>query len=405
MADVFISYAREDRQYAQNLAQKLETAGFTVWWDWDLIGGSNFRATIHKALTDAEKVLVLWSRHSTESAFVIDEASEAKKHGKLIPISLDDSSPPFGFGDLHIISWRGTEKDIEPVIAALQNQPQRRVPTQPPSSVSRRSILTAVGLILALGLIGSAYWFNSKRVVPVPPELGGGPRIAVVMGNNKYQHLPLLAYAVEDAEQIATELEKRGFKVIKLINSDRNATIRAITDFENTLAITGGVGLFYYAGQAAFVDGQDVMLPVDARVDTLGKTIVGGVNFTKLTAEVRAKITEPIAYYGSATIYSASKGQVSLDGLDGPHSPFTTAVLEALGYEDDELGEFFRKITVSTKRQLSNITHKQTPFMEDTRQIDFYFNKPQHDPKSGALKILFFDSCRDNPFKLNVSTR
>ncbi|MFI4997767.1 MAG: TIR domain-containing protein, partial [Hyphomicrobiales bacterium] len=34
MVDVFISYAREDRSQAAELAELLEEAGYTVWWDW-----------------------------------------------------------------------------------------------------------------------------------------------------------------------------------------------------------------------------------------------------------------------------------------------------------------------------------------------------------------------------------
>ena len=39
VTDVFISYAREDRAQAGELAQLLEQHGYTVWWDFDLVGG------------------------------------------------------------------------------------------------------------------------------------------------------------------------------------------------------------------------------------------------------------------------------------------------------------------------------------------------------------------------------
>jgi hypothetical protein len=41
---------------------------------------------------------------------------------------------------------------------------------------------------------------------------------------------------------------------------------------------------------------------------------------------------------------------------------------------------------------------KQAPYFEDSRTTRFYFNKPQDEP-NGILRILVFDSCRDNPFK------
>jgi hypothetical protein len=33
MTDVFISYAREDRETAAKLAKVLEDQGYSVWWD------------------------------------------------------------------------------------------------------------------------------------------------------------------------------------------------------------------------------------------------------------------------------------------------------------------------------------------------------------------------------------
>ena len=54
MADVFISYAREDRQWVEKLAEQLQAEGFSVWWDWDLLVGKRYRETI-----DAEEVRML----------------------------------------------------------------------------------------------------------------------------------------------------------------------------------------------------------------------------------------------------------------------------------------------------------------------------------------------------------
>jgi hypothetical protein len=45
---------------------------------------------------------------------------------------------------------------------------------------------------------------------------------------------------------------------------------------------------------------------------------------------------------------------------------------------------------------------KQTPFFEDSRTTKFYFAKRENEP-AGILRILVFDSCRDNPLKLEIA--
>jgi len=50
MVNVFISYARADRSHAAELAQLLERAAHVVWWDWYLVGGSDYRKVIGNQL-------------------------------------------------------------------------------------------------------------------------------------------------------------------------------------------------------------------------------------------------------------------------------------------------------------------------------------------------------------------
>ena len=120
MIDVFISYAREDRAQAAELAQLLEQAGYTVWWDWKLIGGHQYRDIINQKLTEAKKVIVLWSTTSVASAFVIDEAQDAKDQNKLIPIAIDKIKPPLGFRDIHTLYINKFSTVIEMVISSIE---------------------------------------------------------------------------------------------------------------------------------------------------------------------------------------------------------------------------------------------------------------------------------------------
>ena len=40
MADIFISYKSEERALPEALASDLRAAGYSVWWDVDLLGGA-----------------------------------------------------------------------------------------------------------------------------------------------------------------------------------------------------------------------------------------------------------------------------------------------------------------------------------------------------------------------------
>ena len=70
MADVFISYAREDADAAGRLARALETPGFTCWWDRNLVSGSRFLAETEAQLKKAKAVVVIWSKASVSSRWV-----------------------------------------------------------------------------------------------------------------------------------------------------------------------------------------------------------------------------------------------------------------------------------------------------------------------------------------------
>ncbi|NNL88247.1 MAG: TIR domain-containing protein, partial [Marinicaulis sp.] len=114
MADIFISYASEDRQRVEKIASALEDAGFSVWWDRKIASGAEFSSDIEQALREASVALVVWSKASTESHWVKDEAVYARDHGKLCPISLDGTAPPMGFRQIQCAdfsSWRGNVQD------------------------------------------------------------------------------------------------------------------------------------------------------------------------------------------------------------------------------------------------------------------------------------------------------
>ena len=112
MHDIFLSYAREDRERAQKFAQALERQGWSVFWDRRIPAGARWEDTIGKELHEARCVIVLWSNASLRSDWVRDEATEAKKRGVLIPVLIEKVAPPLGLRAIQaaeLVNWNGAE--------------------------------------------------------------------------------------------------------------------------------------------------------------------------------------------------------------------------------------------------------------------------------------------------------
>ncbi|MBY0562555.1 MAG: TIR domain-containing protein [Hyphomonadaceae bacterium] len=125
MADVFISYKREDRRVAERLSIALEQLGFDVWWDFELLSGDRFRKVIEKVIDQCSATIVLWSNLSRESTFVVDEAAYAREQNKLCPARIDDCRLPLGFGGDHVVdlsAWDGEmgHEGLQAILRAVE---------------------------------------------------------------------------------------------------------------------------------------------------------------------------------------------------------------------------------------------------------------------------------------------
>ena len=76
------------------------------WWDYELLGGQDFRSHIEAQLRAATAVVVIWSPTAVTSRFVIEEADMALDEGKLVTTHVygfDVKLIPFGFRQLQSI--------------------------------------------------------------------------------------------------------------------------------------------------------------------------------------------------------------------------------------------------------------------------------------------------------------
>jgi len=116
MSDIFISYAREDRDRAERLARIFEQQNWGVWWDKVIPPGKKYADVIGEELASAKAVIVLWSRTSVASDWVKDEAQEGANRGVLVPVLVERVSPPYGFRQVQtadLTDWDGSASHTE----------------------------------------------------------------------------------------------------------------------------------------------------------------------------------------------------------------------------------------------------------------------------------------------------
>ena len=86
---VFISYAREDREFASLLHAKLENAGLAAWLDAsDLPPSVEWRAGVESAIEAAGSFAFVVSPSSVRSEQCLTEIRLARSHGKAILLVL-----------------------------------------------------------------------------------------------------------------------------------------------------------------------------------------------------------------------------------------------------------------------------------------------------------------------------
>src|SRR5262245_24709987 len=181
MPDIFISYAREDRPRAKELARALERCGWEVWWDEHIRPGDHFDRAIEQTLPQSTCVVVLWSSNSVGSDFVRSEARWAAKNGRLVPIFIDHVDLPIEFSahqTIDLVGWPCDETDgFYRLVADLGQRIGRGEPPKTTAPQHRSTGVTfwSIG-VAVLGLLPYLIhiFFRFSIIVPVPIFIGIG---------------------------------------------------------------------------------------------------------------------------------------------------------------------------------------------------------------------------------------
>jgi len=116
LSDIFISYASADRPRVKPLVEALSKRGWSIWWDRTILPGQKWDQVIGAALDEARCVIVLWSRDSVQSDWVLTEADDARQRGILVPALIDDVKIPLAFRRIqaaNLVNWTSASVSAE----------------------------------------------------------------------------------------------------------------------------------------------------------------------------------------------------------------------------------------------------------------------------------------------------
>ncbi len=227
-------------------------------------------------------------------------------------------------------------------------------------------------------------------------------RIALVIGNSRYEHAPSLRNPTNDARAMAGAFERLGFSRVTLeLDLGHEALVSALRTFGDK-ALTADWAVIYFAGHGFEVDGTNYLVPVDAKLerdthlrweaielnDVLGAmtgarkirlAILDACRNNPFTSRMQMSTTRSIGRGlgliepegGTLVAYAARHGQVALDG-DGANSPYVNALLQHLDTEKLEISLLFRHVR-DTVRQLTG--QSQEPYVYGSLPSEaLYFN-------------------------------
>ncbi|MDO9562845.1 MAG: tetratricopeptide repeat protein [Bradyrhizobium sp.] len=228
------------------------------------------------------------------------------------------------------------------------------------------------------------------RPLGTPAAVRQGRRVALVIGNSGYQKVPALANPQKDAGVIAAALRNLGFDAVTLASdATREKLIDALRSFANE-AEKADWAMVYYAGHGIEVNGQNFLIPVDARLAAdrdvqfeavpLEQVLAPQEGAKKLKlvlldacrdnpfAPQMRKTTAPDAVAAASTaggavgtrsigrglgevrvhgaslvVFAAKHGQTALDG-EGANSPFAVAMVQRIATPGVEINKIFRLV-------------------------------------------------------------
>jgi uncharacterized protein YcfL len=235
-------------------------------------------------------------------------------------------------------------------------------------------------------------------------------RIALVVGINDYSgRISKLHNPINDARSIKNILKQRGFEVLYVEDGNKKSIRNHLENFYKKIE-RGGVGMLYFSGHGIEVDGQNYLIPIDAKIEEKSDTEYEAISLNKITKRMQnsgnrlniivldacrndpfsravgagglAKV-EPIGMFVS---FATGAGSIASDGKSGENGLFTKSLIKYM-----KQGLDLRDVFQQTRKEVYQVSnHKQFPAIYDqTINGKFYFTDPKlTENKASASPVI-----------------
>ena len=252
-------------------------------------------------------------------------------------------------------------------------------------------------------------------------------RIALVIGNSDYIHLPRLRNPEGDAETLSIALSNLGFTVYLANNLNHAELLRALAIYASK-SKDADVSLIYYAGHSAALAQQNLIFPVDfdpknqqqrdalVKLNDITTLMQSGastniilfdacqeaISFQTASGEIPLRSLSPSAPpVGTLISYASSAGFAAHDGL-GHHSLFTGALLDNMAQPDIDIEQTLRRVRRDVIR---NSQGTQVPQTSSSLVTDFYFYPTQPTKIGKSLQsALLHSGFGEKPILNNIAS-
>lgn len=236
----------------------------------------------------------------------------------------------------------------------------------------------------------------------------GAKRVALVIGQSKYQFVSPLSNPANDADDIAEKLKGLGFEVI--LRKDvrlKSTLIRIIEEFGDRIP-TDGVALLFYAGHGAQADGNNYLIPTGANTSSeaqlkdqgVGLDVIMGAmsnpdkhmniiiidacrnSLRKRVRELPEGLAAIVGPRGTYVAYATAPGSVAAELPSQRNGLFTKHLLNRVGTPGMKIEDIFKFIRQDVTNDRANEVG-QMPWDASSLLSDFYFN-----PVAASLVIV-----------------